>query len=80
MWIDAPEPMLKKYLEKVLKEGVSPCPFCGCEDTDGHDSDLEKGRLTWEMHCLSCDSVWIEVFMLTTIRVDQYDLPKKEGK
>ena len=50
----------------VTTEGMSVCPFCGSDETEGESFNTEgDDRVSQEMSCLVCDSEWMAYYTLT---------------
>jgi formate dehydrogenase maturation protein FdhE len=51
-----------KYLENPQQ-----CPYCGSEDMTAAAMDNDTKTCWREVHCLSCNKEWREVFQLSAI-------------
>lgn len=40
------------------------CPYCGSEDLEGDYVDIECGRASQVVSCLTCGAEWVDLYQL----------------
>jgi transcription elongation factor Elf1 len=43
------------------------CPYCGTEQIEGGNIDIDNCQAWQEIHCLECSKEWIDVYSLTDV-------------
>ena len=57
--------------KEYVQSGGCRCPFCGSQDIEGGDREIDDGVAQQEMYCTECDGEWIDVYHLVGIKVIQ---------
>ncbi|HYD60873.1 MAG TPA: hypothetical protein VEC35_10985 [Noviherbaspirillum sp.] len=53
--------------QHVANQGAK-CPYCGADDTVGHEITTSDGKAEQEMSCNACDRSWIDEYSLSGYR------------
>ena len=48
-----------------VAHGGNRCPFCGSEEIEGSEVNIDSGYALQEVICQTCDSMWSDVYKLT---------------
>jgi hypothetical protein len=59
--------LTQKQANEYLRNGGIKCPYCGSEDIQTTDRDMQAGSVFLEMICDSCNHRWTEGYQLVEI-------------
>lgn len=63
------EAKMKKYME----DGGVACPFCGCEDIEGSQVEIDAGFAFQKISCTKCEKTWIDYYSYDCVAVENED-------
>ena len=68
--IPTEEDKMQEALDSYLESNGTICLYCGEDQLEGHEIDIEKGIALQQVKCLSCDKSWTDIYRLIGIRGD----------
>jgi hypothetical protein len=48
-----------------VAHGGNRCPFCGSNDIEGSETNIDDGVAWQEVGCYACDKSWSDIYKLT---------------
>jgi len=56
--------------EYYLKNEGTNCPFCGSDNLEGQNVDINDGIILQYIICKNCDNTWTDIYKLCNITTE----------
>lgn len=66
---------MEDKMKKYIADGGVACPFCGCEDLEGNQVEIDANVAWQKVACALCEEEWIDYYNLDYVAVEN----KKTG-
>jgi transposase-like protein len=63
--------LTQEQIDKYVEQGGTSCPYCGSDQLQYGNEDLEAGAVYQRVSCLRCNRRWTDSYTLTNLIEDE---------